>query len=58
MSVIDLISKDIDWRMSEPGSLKTIPIRYRLLSHHKEIIIKYTIPSIYALWGGFCQKFI
>ena len=56
MSVIDLISKDIDWRMSELGSLKTIPIRYKLLSHHTEMIIKYTIPSIYALWEGFVKN--
>jgi hypothetical protein len=56
MSVIDLISKDIDWRMSELGSLKSIPVRYKLLSHHKEMIIKYTIPSIYALWEGFVRN--
>lgn len=42
--------------MSELASLKTIPLRYNLLSHHKEMLIKYTIPSIYALWEGFVKN--
>lgn len=56
MTCIDEISQDIDWRMSELGSLKSIPLRYQLLPHHKEMIIKYTIPSIYALWEGFVKN--
>jgi hypothetical protein len=53
MRVLEEITKDIEWRMSELGSLRTIPLRYNLLEHHREMIIKYTIPSIYALWEGF-----
>lgn len=55
MTCIDIIQRDIDWRMSELGSLKSIPLRYNLLPHHREMIIKYTIPSIYALWEGFVK---
>jgi len=55
MSCIEEIQKDIDWRMSELGSLKSIPLRYKLLPHHQEMIIKYTVPSIYALWEGFVK---
>lgn len=56
MSYIDEIDSDIRWRMSELASLKTIPLRYNLLQHHKDILIKYTIPSIYALWEGFVKN--
>ena len=56
MYFIDEINSDIQWRMSELASLKTIPLRYNLLSHHKEMLIKYTIPSIYALWEGFVKN--
>lgn len=56
MYFVDEINSDIQWRMSELASLKTIPLRYNLLSHHKEMLIKYTIPSIYALWEGFVKN--
>jgi len=56
MSCIANIKKDIDWRMSELGSLKSIPLRYSLLPHHREMIIKYTVPSIYSLWEGFVRE--
>ena len=55
MNCLSKIQKDIDWRMSELGSLKSIPLRYKLLPHHQEMIIKYTVPSIYALWEGFVK---
>lgn len=53
---IDHIKLDIEWRMSELASLKTIPVRYRLSNHHSELLIKYAIPSIYALWEGYVKK--
>jgi hypothetical protein len=56
MTTLNEILEDINWRMSELGSLKSIPIRYNLLPHHKEMIIKYTIPSIYSLWEGFVKN--
>jgi hypothetical protein len=56
MIILKDIEADIAWRMAELGSLKSIPLRYNLLPHHKEMIIKYTIPSIYALWEGFVKN--
>lgn len=53
---IDDIKSDIDWRMSELASLKTIPVRYSLANHHSELLTKYAVPSIYALWEGFVKK--
>ncbi|GHT77614.1 hypothetical protein AGMMS50262_19090 [Bacteroidia bacterium] len=56
MSFIEEINIDIDWRMSELASLKTIPLRYNLLPEHKGLLIKYAVPSIYALWEGFVKN--
>lgn len=56
MTTLNAIQEDIDWRMSELASLKSIPLRYNLLAHHKDMIIKYTIPSIYSLWEGFVKN--
>ncbi|ADL06551.1 MAE_28990/MAE_18760 family HEPN-like nuclease [Lacrimispora saccharolytica] len=56
MSFIDEINNDINWRMSELASLKTIPLRYRLPTEHKQLLIKYSIPSMYALWEGFVKR--
>lgn len=56
MDFKDEILTDIDWRMSELASLKTIPLRYNLLPNHKEILIKYTVPSIYSLWEGYVKN--
>lgn len=56
MSFIDEINNDIAWRMSELASLKTIPLRYNLLPEHKELLIKYSVPSIYSLWEGFVRN--
>jgi hypothetical protein len=56
MSFIDEINNDVYWRTSELASLKTIPLRYRLSPEHKELLIKYSVPSIYALWEGFVKN--
>ena len=56
MNFKDEILTDIDWRTSELASLKTIPLKYNLSQYHKGILIKYTIPSIYALWEGFVKN--
>jgi len=50
------ILADIEWRTSELASLRTIPFIYNILPNHKEILLKYTIPSIYALWEGFVKN--
>lgn len=53
---IDEIKLDIEWRMSELASLKTIPLRYGLSKYHAELLTKYAIPSMYALWEGYVKK--
>lgn len=56
MALLSEINDDIQWRMSELASLKTIPLRYNLLIHHKKLLIKYAIPSIYSIWEGFVKN--
>jgi hypothetical protein len=56
MDFLKEIYTDINWRMSELASLKTIPFRYNLLQHHNEMLIKYSIPSFYAIWEGFVKN--
>lgn len=56
MLFIDEINNDITWRMSELASLKTIPLRYRLSLEHKKLLIRYSVPSMYALWEGFVKN--
>jgi hypothetical protein len=53
---IDEIVADIEWRISELASLKSIPIRYSFRTDHKEIHIKYSVPAIYAIWEGFVKN--
>ena len=53
---IDEILTDIDWRVSQLSTLKSIPIRYSFSPEHKELQIKYTVPAIYAIWEGFVKS--
>lgn len=53
---IDEILADIEWRVSELATLKSIPIRYSFRPEHKDLQIKYTIPAIYAIWEGFVKS--
>lgn len=53
---IDEILADIDWRVSQLATLKSIPIRYSFSPEHKELQIKYTVPAIYAIWEGFVKS--
>lgn len=56
MTFREEIIADIDWRMSELASLKTIPLRYNMLLHHQEILVKYIVLALYALWEGFVKS--
>jgi len=56
MNFLDEINEDINWRISELASLKSLPLRYNLLQHHKDILIKYSVPSIYSVWEGFVKR--
>lgn len=56
MSLLDLendLFQDINWRISELSQIKTIPFRYRMTEENKNLWIKYSVTSIYALWEGF-----
>lgn len=53
---VDEIVADIDWRVSELATIKSIPIRYSFNTDHKDIYIKYSIPAIYAIWEGFVKN--
>lgn len=56
VTFVDEILADIDWRVSQLATLKSIPIRYSFSPEHKELQIKYTIPAIYAIWEGFVKN--
>ena len=53
---IDEILADIDWRVAELATLKTLPIKYSFQPDHRQLHIKYSIPAIYAIWEGFIKN--
>lgn len=53
---IEEILADIDWRLGELSTLKSIPIRYGFENEHKVIYVKYSIPAIYSIWEGFVKN--
>ncbi len=56
MSLLDLekvLFQDISWRIGELSQIKTIPFRYKMTKENKNLLIKYSVPSIYAIWEGF-----
>src|SRR5690554_4214749 len=56
MNFLKEISLDIDWRYSELSILRTLPYRYGLSEHHKDFLIRYSVPIIYSLWEGFVRS--
>ena len=56
MTILEDIRSDIDWRMGELASLKTIPHRYNMIAHHKSLLKTYLVPAIYAIWEGFVSN--
>lgn len=50
------ILTDIDWRFSELSIIKTLPYKYSFSEEHRNILIKYSIPSIYSVWEGFINS--
>jgi hypothetical protein len=53
---IQEILADINWRVSELATIKSLPIKYSFRPDHKELQIKYSIPAIYAIWEGFVKN--
>jgi len=56
VTFVDEILADIDWRISELATIKSLPIKYSFRPDHKEVHIKYSIPAIYAIWEGFVKN--
>jgi len=50
------ILADINWRVSELATIKSLPIKYNFRSDHKELQIKYSVPALYAIWEGFVKN--
>lgn len=55
MLTFDEISEDIVWRNEQLLIAKTLPHIHNFSDSHKEFLIKYSIPTIYAVWEGFVQ---
>jgi hypothetical protein len=55
MLAFDDITEDIVWRSEQLLIAKTLPHTYNYSDLHKEFLIKYSIPTIYAIWEGFVQ---
>ena len=58
MTAIENITADMDLRMGELGSLKTIPHRYHMEEQHIAMLKRYIVPAIYGLWEGFVKNTI
>ena len=53
MTPIESIVSDMNWRLGELASLKSIPFRYHMQQSHIWQLKKHLVPAIYALWEGF-----
>lgn len=49
------ILSDIDWRVKELTSIKTLPIKKYLNKKEIQIVTKYAIPNIYSIWEGYVK---
>jgi hypothetical protein len=45
--------EDINWRISELSIIKSIPYLFPFNTKQKEVLLRYSIPAMYALWEGF-----
>ena len=51
--LIEELKHEVDWRIDEITTLKTLHIKHKLTDAQKKVIQKYSIPSFYSLWEGF-----
>ena len=56
MNNLDEILEDIEWRKTQLLIVKTLPFLHDFSTEHKEFLIKYSIPTIYAIWEGYVQN--
>ncbi len=47
------LKHEVDWRIDEITTLKTLHTKHKFTDVQKKIIQKYSIPSFYSLWEGF-----
>nr|WP_319396482.1 MAE_28990/MAE_18760 family HEPN-like nuclease [uncultured Desulfobacter sp.] len=50
------INEDIQWRMGELATIKTLPFRYSINEKHKNFLIQYLVPSCYSIWEGYVKQ--
>jgi hypothetical protein len=53
---IEEILIDVDWRISEMATLKSLPIIYGFKNEHRQQYLMFAIPSVYAIWEGFVKS--
>ena len=56
MNTLEEILEDIEWRKTQLLIAKTLPFLHTYSFDHKVYLIKYSIPTIYAIWEGFVQN--
>ncbi len=47
------LNEQVEWRISEITSLKTIPYMNNISDYNREILMRYSVPAFYALWEGY-----
>lgn len=56
VNVINNINEDLNWRVSEIASIKSLHLRNQLNERDCDIAIRANIPLVYAIWEGFVVK--
>jgi len=56
MVFINEILTDIEWRLTQLVTIRTLPIKYNLSTTDREVHNRTSIPAIYALWEGFVKE--
>ena len=49
------ILADIDWRVKELTSIKTLPLKRYLNKKETIIVTKFAIPNVYSIWEGYVK---
>lgn len=54
--VISEIESDVTWRVNEISTIRTLVYRYSLKENDEKLIIRSSIPMLYAIWEGYMVK--
>lgn len=49
----NILNEQVEWRISEIASLKTIPYKNNISRFNRDLLMKYSVPAFYALWEGY-----